>query len=219
MSTHQEKERQASAEERALDEWGRRWSPRRPDEPPHLLDQAVLNAARRELERGAKRRGSNRYAGWFGALATAAVVVLAVTLVVRQEPSGRQTPGPPLKEQRQINPEHPPTPKLLEAPVPAPSASADREREATQSPGAGQTRRSKDAASAVSPRRLRDEAQEETGAMDADATEALPPGEWIERLLDLQARGETRRLTTELEAFRQRYPDYPLPSQLRNREP
>ncbi len=54
-------------------------------EPPDLLDQAVLNAARRQLERSRRRRSM----GWLGAFATAAVVVLALTIVVRQD-----LPGP-----------------------------------------------------------------------------------------------------------------------------
>ncbi|MGD2129752.1 MAG: hypothetical protein PVJ33_03245 [Lysobacterales bacterium] len=220
MSTREDKERQASTEERALDELGRRWSPGRPDEPPQLLDQAVLNAARREIERDGKRRGPNRYLGWFGALATAAVVVLAVTLVVRQEPSARQIPGPPLREQRQINPEHPPTPEMLEAPAPATSASGGREPEApAQSRSAKRATLSAEAESSGSASPLRDEAAKEPGAADADATEPLPPREWIQRLLDLQASGESRQLHDELEAFRQSYPDYPLPPQLRNIEP
>ncbi len=49
-------------------------------EPPDLLDQAVLNTARREL--AASRRKPMR---WVGAFATAAVVVLALSIVVQQE--------------------------------------------------------------------------------------------------------------------------------------
>jgi hypothetical protein len=49
-------------------------------EPPDLLDQAVLNKARREL--AASKRKPIR---WVGAFATAAVVVLAMTIVIQQE--------------------------------------------------------------------------------------------------------------------------------------
>ena len=49
-------------------------------EPPDLLDQSVLNAARRELT--ATRRRPVR---WFGGLATAAVVVLALSIVIQQD--------------------------------------------------------------------------------------------------------------------------------------
>jgi hypothetical protein len=55
-------------------------------EPPDLLDQVVLNTARREL--AATRRKPMR---WIGAFATAAVVVLALSIVVQQD---RKTPDP-----------------------------------------------------------------------------------------------------------------------------
>lgn len=49
-------------------------------EPPELLDQAILNAARREL--ATRRRKPLR---WIGAFATATVVVLALTIVIQQD--------------------------------------------------------------------------------------------------------------------------------------
>lgn len=55
-------------------------------EPPDLLDQAVLNTARREL--AASRRKPMR---WIGAFATATVVVLTMTVIIQQE---QKAPGP-----------------------------------------------------------------------------------------------------------------------------
>jgi hypothetical protein len=52
------------------------------EEPPAMLDQAVLNAARRDLE--AKKRRPLR---WVGTFATAAVLVLTLTIVVQQDDS------------------------------------------------------------------------------------------------------------------------------------
>ena len=49
-------------------------------EPPALLDQAILNTARREMATG--RRRPMR---WIGAFATASVFVLALTLVIQQD--------------------------------------------------------------------------------------------------------------------------------------
>jgi len=53
-------------------------------EPPDLLDQAVLNTARRELAASRPKfmRWSRR---WVGAFATAAVVVLTLSIVVQQD--------------------------------------------------------------------------------------------------------------------------------------
>ncbi len=50
------------------------------NEPPDLLDQAILNTARREM--AAKRRKPLR---WIGAFATASVFVLALTIVLQQD--------------------------------------------------------------------------------------------------------------------------------------
>jgi len=49
-------------------------------EPPALLDQAILNSARREMAAG--RRRPMR---WIGAFTTASVFVLALTLVIQQD--------------------------------------------------------------------------------------------------------------------------------------
>ncbi len=62
------------------------WSDLESVEPPELLDQAVLNAARREL---AVRRGKSLR--WIGAFATASVVVLALTIVVQQNREPQKT--------------------------------------------------------------------------------------------------------------------------------
>jgi len=54
-------------------------------EPPELLNQAVLNAARRELE-GREKSSLRRFpVRWMGAFATASVVLLALGLIVQQE--------------------------------------------------------------------------------------------------------------------------------------
>ena len=50
------------------------WDRQERVEPPELLDQAVLNAARRDLE----PRPSRGLLPWLGGLSTAAVVVLAL---------------------------------------------------------------------------------------------------------------------------------------------
>jgi hypothetical protein len=59
-------------------------------EPPDLLDQAVLNTARRELA-ASKPKPVRWPMRWVGAFATAAVVVLALSIVVQQDPN---TPDP-----------------------------------------------------------------------------------------------------------------------------
>ena len=73
---------------------GAAWSALNREQPPELLDQAVLNAARR----AAGTQGRSQPQAWFrrrpwlGGLAAAAVIVLAVALVIEQGP---ETPAPP----------------------------------------------------------------------------------------------------------------------------
>jgi hypothetical protein len=67
------------------------WSQLEHEEPPDLLDQAVLNSARRAVARTAKRPAMR----WMGGLATAAVVVMAVAIAVKQDPDG---PAPPVPQ-------------------------------------------------------------------------------------------------------------------------
>ena len=64
-------------------------------EPPELLDQAVLNTARREIEFQRERRRKRGQMRWLGAFATASVVVLAFTLVIQQD----QPVPEPMKKQ------------------------------------------------------------------------------------------------------------------------
>ncbi len=64
------------------------WSGLEGLEPPQLIDQAVLNAARREL--AARRRKPLR---WIGAFATASVMVLALTIVLQQDHEPMKAPS------------------------------------------------------------------------------------------------------------------------------
>lgn len=68
--------------ERELDSLRARLSAQEEQEPPALLDLAVLNSARRELAGQRRRR-----VRWIGAFATISVMVLALTLVVQQNPA------------------------------------------------------------------------------------------------------------------------------------
>jgi len=44
--------------------------------------------------------------------------------------------------------------------------------------------------------------------------ENLAPAAWIERILDLRREGKLKEAADSVEAFRRRYPDYPLPQEL-----
>lgn len=176
------------------------WSALTQAQPPDLLDQAVLNAARRAL--ADPPRSARRPLGWplgwptrlLGALATAAVVVLAVNVVLEQS---REAPMPP-----------PPASDAYEA-VRSPTAP---KLEATD----------EDAARAVSAeaRSAQQSAPAPAAAMEQDlaepAREASParPEAWIERLRELKTGGDSEAFQRELAAFRATYPAYPLPPEL-----
>jgi len=162
-----------------------------PAEPPHLLDQAVLNTARRELEKPSAAWTRRIRLRWLGALSTAAIVVLALTVVVQQEQP---------------------------VPRPAPPAADGLRLEQDVRDGQSNEKRSDElsAKARAVPPVVRDEAQ--PAKMTAEFLQeemALPDAEnWIQRLLQLKEKGQETVLAEELAAFRKAYPEYPLPPEL-----
>lgn len=176
------------------------WQELEQAEPPQLLDQAVLNSARRQLERPANYRRRR----WVGAFATAAVMVMALMLVVRQDQY-----APP-------------------APVPAGDGFRLEKGAAAQENG-GQAMKVE--RSAAAPEMLQrtdpditaasDEPHAESAQQDREVSEALgeetsvlDPAAWIEQMLELREAGRMEELEAELASFRRAFPDYPLPAQL-----
>jgi len=51
-------------------------------------------------------------------------------------------------------------------------------------------------------------------AKQSPTEENLAPAAWIERILELRREGKPKEAADSLEAFRRRYPDYPLPQEL-----
>jgi len=82
--------------ERDLERVAREYAALQPDQPPAMLDQAVLNAARRAVEGEAHPTRPWNF-GWMHATATAALLVLGVALVLQQRPEPPQ-PVPEAKE-------------------------------------------------------------------------------------------------------------------------
>ena len=52
---------------------------------------------------------------------------------------------------------------------------------------------------------------------DTDETMRTPmvPGEWLDRILELEQQGDREAALVELEAFRASFPDHPLPDEFR----
>ena len=201
-------------------------------EPPELLDQAVLNTARRELERPARKSPLQ----WLGGFATATVVVLAVSLFFWQD----YQPPVPAGDEIRLEPSAPEpggTELLLEksAMPSAESVAPVREvkREAMESqqrsgPGAvaaesqAQEIREKssfDAMQAAAPVEVLEEEYpartlSDTVSSPAGHGEPLPPEAWIEDMIVLLEKGESEALAISLQAFVETYPDHPLPAEL-----
>ncbi len=169
------------------------WSKLARVDPPEMLDQAILNAARRDLEHKARRARR----GWLGALATAAVVVLALAITVQQDQQG---PVPPVPKSDGFE---------LERTSPATAPAGDSGQEHIQA------RRAAPANGAAAAKSLRDTGTGQSLAetMEEDAA-PLTPELWVERLLQLQRSGRQQELEAELAAFRRTYPEYSLPQEL-----
>jgi len=152
--------------------------------PPDLVDQAVRNRARLELERGRPRR-----LRWIGHFATAGVVVLAVSIWLLQD---WETPPAPAEGELRLERAAEETAPARQAAEPAPMK---REMRAKSAPVAAQPPAA-------------------TALLEEAADEARDPETWIAELLALKAAGRTAELEAGLAAFRAAWPDHPLPPEL-----
>lgn len=177
------------------------WSRLEQSEPPELIDQAVLNSAKRQLEASRKRLPLR----WLGGLATAAIVVLTLAIVVRQDEQTALAPMPDSDGFR------------LEQGADRPEE-ADRAVLLQDEPIAETRFMQKAPTAAAATPEAREAPRQEAGQPSAQAlehSETVPdPDLWIERILELRASGDAEQLEAELEAFRRAFPDYPLPPEL-----
>ena len=222
--------------DRALEKIGRAWKREPGPEPPELVDLAVLNRARREVLAG--KRG--RRLRWLGGLATAAVVVLTLSIVVRQDQRPDPAPAPAAdglqieasrrdREKSETPSERPQEPPeaLSSDPAPQPVEPipvAPAKRVLQETDAAAQSKETADRAPNIEEKFRREsplraastEAETLSDRADddgqkADAEGVLSPEAWIERLLQLKESGQAERLAREIAGFREAYPDYPLP--------
>lgn len=221
------------------------WSRMEQAEPPELLDQAVLNAARRDLE----PRWKIRPMSWLGGFATAAVVVLAITITLEQQ--GPQTPEPTLEDIGQLKRDAASTPELEEsttmkaqhAPLPAAEPRAQTREAKRQKQAISITPAAKEGNNAkikinppafdASQFNMTPGAPAKAGPDTAELSETATDAEdepdqsqaprdaedWIQHLLLLREIGHMKGLAGELAAFRHYYPEYPLPEELAELEP
>jgi len=175
------------------------WQEMQQEEPPDLLDQSVRNAARRALPTRSPWH-STRSMRWLGSLATAAVVVLAVSIVIQQDQEG-PTPPVPRSDGYRLD-------KATSA-----EKRADDATVTEQEPGRAELMLQRAPSAAAESPTPREEAIAPAAldeAMESDATRPTPE-DWVQRLLQLDQEGRDEELRLELRAFREAYPDYPLP--------
>lgn len=207
--------------ERDFEDLQSAWNEMEAVEPPELLDRAVLNTARRDLEKPSRKRPLR----WLGGFATATVMVLAVSLVLLQDP---QAPAPAKGEIRldQAAPAAPaamdPELRIEKSALPAAEPLAPAREVKRES--AARKASSLDLMQVAAPTKAMEaenQAEElgDTAIVEEMQSRPLPPEAWVEEMLSLLENGETGQLALSLEAFVDTYPDYPLPAELAERLP
>ena len=194
------------------------WSGLEQTDPPELLNQAVLNTARRELN----TRRRSRPLRWLGGFATATVIVLALTIVIQQEeqqttPSLKKTNGfkldqtdPAASKSEVDRDDFEETARREQADRQlSPMSSEETESRMKRSVAAPSVPASDAAVMAVA------EEMSDSLAEPEKAADRIPEADaWIERLLLLRETQQDEKLIQELAAFREAYPDYVLPPEL-----
>lgn len=190
------------------------------EEPSHVLDEAILAAARR------------RPAGWRVPLSVAAVLVLAVGVTMRMLPHGLdaesvalapqviETPRPAVPpadqagapERRALRSPAPrrvePTAERLQVLTPASADASGEPHEESALSNEARQRADAEAATqiaAAAPRAL----------AAAKSAEPATPEAWLERIAELKKQGREREAKASLAEFRKRYPDFRIPAALR----
>ena len=169
-------------------------------EPPELIDQAVMNMARRELAAASRRRPLR----WLGALGTLTVVVLALSIVVQQDQE--QLPAAVPKHQNGL---------MLDAPRQKIAEPAKQSLDQAQAPLAAPPAETPGLARETVVRSLA-ESDAEAKVEDEEKPDQLAPEKWLERLLLLHQSGLYEQLEVELAEFKTAFPDHPLPAQLQD---
>ncbi len=231
-----------------LEELGRVYRQANLEEPPELLDQAVLNIAHRAVE---GKAGWMDF-GWVHGLTTAAVVVLALSIILTQRPPLEldETGFEILHETRQDSLQVMPVARApaVRGRVPAKPQTAARDiredfrakkvitgedatatdeillrsnapekvmhKEQPVASHADQTQPA-EAASMQFERLEMDVDKSLSDRAETKRSQIIDADAQLSTILSLKQAGDTRWIA-ELESFIERYPDYPLPDELKN---
>ena len=213
------------------------------DEPSRELDQAILTAAHRSLDKPhaplVVPAGRHR---WYFSLAAAAVLVLAIAVTVhveRQQPDAESTEAPPpapAPAPQEVKPASPPAPPAAQprrdsaareeqrrgyTPEPPPTAKVEPQ------PGAGARADSADEQARQNVEALKKNraAAEVAPPPAAAASRAAPapmasqyavtPQRELERIADLRRQGRDEEADKALAEFRKRHPDYVISGEMK----
>lgn len=177
----------------------------RPDiEPPELIDQAVRNMARRELQNSAASPLAGKLR-WIAGLSTVSIALIAVGI------SMVQSPGVPTSS---------PAPAAL-APERARSEAA---KSGSDKAGEVSSRDADSPPASLQPKRKAEEeslqatpeaAASQTVLADSvgemDEARAEPAQAWLELIRQLHDQGLEQEAAEQLRAFHAEHPEYPLP--------
>jgi hypothetical protein len=212
------------------------------EEPPRVLDDAVLAASRRAAKaRPAPLVAPTGRRRWYFPVAAAAVIVLAVAVVAhveREQPDTeilqpsmevlKTPPPPPIEQDRRAEALQParkaaapsgfaaePPPRTDSAGALSAPAAAPAPAPASPPPAAQAERKEVGAASAGA-RPTRDERPRAQSQMTRASVEQSPEVE-LERIARLRAAGRHEEADKALAEFRKRHPDYRLTDEMRSK--
>lgn len=202
-------------------------------EPPPAMDALILAAARREAEVRPVRAAPwwRRWVAPVGVFATLVLTVSLTLLVQREQPDLLPAAAPTARPAPQSEPPKAPAEhaKMLARPAPASESRAKfKEAPPMQAPAApapAPTLREEALPAQVAAERRRDGAV--AGKLDkAEKTEKADkaekaqkaiktPEQWLEDIRRLRREGREPEAQAQLAAFRQAYPDYRLPEDMK----
>lgn len=243
MNAQKSHDSKHSALDKGLHELGQAYRDLGSEDPPDLLDQAILSRAHREVE---GKPGWMQF-GWLHGLTTAVVVVLAFSIVLQQrepisveesillEGNPPQIPGEPIRTDT-LQQVAPTAAMKLEAKEVADSNletleyDEPRQQVLLQEKGAGAPPPARELEASLEEEPLRRSRAKGTAINETDfyAVTAPPESKDEDALQDVipeeQQLAEILRLKNagdeswkkELEYFRQQYPDYLLPAELQD---
>lgn len=198
-------------------------------EPPGHLDAAILAEARRAVSARPAAMPKRRWAVPLGLVASVLVMVMVGLQLpyMLEEPATMQAPqAAGIASQMEEAAPAPPATAMAPAPVPAAKAKAmpEREERARMDALGSEKRSSFSSEGNVAPA-LKPQAPAaavaapapvllERALMKDESIEASPE-DWLKRIEQLKRDGKQEEVRKELEAFRKRYPDHPIPAGLR----